>query len=37
MELQSLIRLLALNEGRLIDRFPELAIFSHQWDGEVPS
>lgn len=37
MELQSLIRLLALNGGRLIDRFGELAIFAKQWGGEVPS
>jgi len=37
MELQSLVRLLSLNESRLVDRFPEITIFARQWDGEMPS
>jgi hypothetical protein len=36
-ELQSLVRLLSLNESRLVDRFPEITVFARQWDGEVPS
>jgi hypothetical protein len=37
MELQSLVRLLSLNESRLVEHFPEITIFARQWDGEVPS
>ena len=37
IELTSLVRLLHLNESRLVDRFPEINIFARQWDGEVPS
>jgi hypothetical protein len=37
IELQSLVRLISLNESRLVDRFPEITTFARQWDGEVPS
>jgi hypothetical protein len=37
MQLQNRIRLFQLNESRLVERFPEIAVFAQQWNGEVPS